>query len=110
MMHAIVVTRDLLDARPQLVHSVYEAFLKAKDFAAEGYRQARRLYQVSTMVPWMNALFERDRVLFDEDWWPYGMSANRTAIDTYLRYHFEQGLSARQWTAEEIFAPNLLDT
>jgi hypothetical protein len=62
------------------------------------------------MVPWMNTLFERNRELFADDWWPYGVSQNRTALDTYLRYHFEQGLSARQWTVEEIFAPGLLST
>ena len=45
-----------------------------------------------------------------EDWWPYGVAANRRTIDTYLRYFFEQGLSKRQWTCDEIFAPDLLDT
>jgi hypothetical protein len=37
-------------------------------------------------------------------------SANRAAIETYLRYHFEQGLSERQWTVEEVFAPDLPGT
>jgi 4,5-dihydroxyphthalate decarboxylase len=54
-----------------------------------------RLYAVHTMVPWMSALFERNRAEFGKDWWPYGLQANRTAIDTYLRYHYEQGLSKR---------------
>jgi 4,5-dihydroxyphthalate decarboxylase len=110
MMHTVVITRELLDARPELGHGVYRAFLRAKDVAAEQYRQARRLYEVTSMVPWMNTLFERNRELFADDWWPYGVSQNRTALDTYLRYHFEQSLSARQWTVEEIFAPGLLST
>jgi hypothetical protein len=33
-----------------------------------------------------------------EDWWPYGVEANRTAIDTFLRHHYEQGLSTRLLT------------
>ena len=37
-------------------------------------------------------------------------AANRTALDTFLRYHHEQGLSARRWTVEEIIAPELIDT
>jgi 4,5-dihydroxyphthalate decarboxylase len=45
-----------------------------------------------------------------EDWWPYGLAANRTAIDTFLRYHHQQGLSARRLTSEDIFVPALLDT
>lgn len=48
--------------------------------------------------------------LFPADWWPYGLEANRTTINTFLRYHFEQGLSARRLTCEELFAPELLDT
>jgi hypothetical protein len=44
-----------------------------------------------------------------EDWWPYGISANRTTLDTYLRHHYEQGLSTRRWKIDEVFAPELLD-
>ena len=108
MMHTVVVKRELLNANPDLADRIYRAFLNAKDVAAERYRQGRRLYEVHNMVPWMNVLFEENRGLFADDWFPYGMSANRTAIDTYLRYHHEQGLSPRRWTAEEIFATDLL--
>ncbi len=38
------------------------------------------------------------------------MAANRVAVDTYLRYHFEQGLSARRRTVDELFVPGLLGT
>jgi hypothetical protein len=41
------------------------------------------------MVPWMNALIERNGQEFPEDWWPYGISANRAALDAYPRYHHE---------------------
>jgi 4,5-dihydroxyphthalate decarboxylase len=38
------------------------------------------------------------------------MSANRAAIDAVLRYHHEQGLTERRFTAEDIVVPYLLDT
>lgn len=111
IMHAVVVRRDLLEGHPGLAQRIYRAFLAAKDIAAARYREGRRLYQVpSAMVPWLNALFEENRALLPDDWWPYGVSANRTAIDTYLRYHAEQGLSGHRRTVEEIFTPELLDT
>jgi hypothetical protein len=110
IMHTIVVRRDLLRNHPGLVHGVYRAFSQAKDAGAERYRQNRRLYEVQTMVPWMNALVERNGQEFPEDWWPYGIAANRTPLDTYLRYHYEQGLSTRRWRIEDVFAPELLDT
>ncbi|MFB9832560.1 hypothetical protein [Actinoallomurus acaciae] len=110
MMHTIAAPRELLDAHPGLATRVYEAFLRSKDIAADRYRQGRRLYEVQSMVPWTNALVEKNRELFPEDWFAYGISANHAAIDTYLRYHYEQGLSTRRWAVEEIFHPELLDT
>ncbi len=110
MMHTVVVPRELLAAEPGLARTVYQAFLEAKEVAAERYRQGRRLYEVHSMVPWTNALVDRNRELLTDDWWPYGLAANHAAIDTYLRYHYEQGLSSRRWTPEEIFAAEVLGT
>jgi 4,5-dihydroxyphthalate decarboxylase len=107
MMHTVVVRRELLDAQPDLASRVYQAFLTAKDVAAERYRHGRRLYEVHNMVPWMNALFDENRAMFADDWFPYGLSPNRSAIDTYLRYHHEQGLSPRRWAVDEVFATDL---
>jgi hypothetical protein len=110
IMHTIVLPRELVEAHPGLATAVYRAFLEAKDVGAEWFRRSRRLYEVHTMIPWMNALFEENRRLFPDDWWPYGVSANRATVDTFLRYHHEQGLSRRRWTVEEVFAPELLGT
>ena len=110
IMHAIVARRDLLRERPGLARDLYRTYSAAKDAAADRYRDRRRLYQVQTMVPWMNALVDRTLDQFGEDWWPYGIAANRTTLETYLRYHHEQGLSDRLWRIEEIFTPELLDT
>ncbi|WP_232066529.1 phosphate/phosphite/phosphonate ABC transporter substrate-binding protein [Mycobacterium parmense] len=110
MMHAVVIRRDSPAAEPEVARAVYRAFVAAKEAAAERYRQARRVYEVPSMVPWMNALFDRNLQQFGDDWWPYGLKANRFALGTNLRYQFEQGLVDRRWTPEEIFLPELLDT
>jgi hypothetical protein len=110
IMHTIVARRELLEADPGSARRVYAMFEAAKDAAAERYRRGRRLYQVQTMLPWANALVDETLDEFGEDWWPYGISANRATLDTYLRYHHEQGLSSRRWQIEEIFAPELLGT
>ena len=65
---------------------------------------------LATMIPWFNKLVEEVRDLLGDDWWPYGLEANRKAVDTFLRYYFEQGLSKRQLTCEDIFVPELLGT
>lgn len=110
MMHALAVPRPLLDAHPGLARAVYEGFFRAKEVAADRYRAGRRLFQATHMLPWTNALFEENDALFPRDWWPYGIAANRHALDTFLRYHFEQGLSTQRRTIEEVFAADLLGT
>jgi hypothetical protein len=65
---------------------------------------------MAIMVPWLTRLLEDDRALLGKDWWPYGINSNRTAIDTVLRYHYEQGLTTRRFSIEDIFVPYLLDT
>ena len=61
------------------------------------------------MMPWMNALVGRNADEFPEDWWPYGIAANRAALDTCLRYRRQQGLTSRQWGIEDVFAAESLD-
>lgn len=109
MMHTLVARRDLIARTPGLARQVYQAFDRAKDAAADRYRQSRRLYQVTSMLPWTNPLFEENRELMGEDWWPYGLAANRAALEMFLRFHHEQGLSSRRWAIEDIFAAELLD-
>ncbi|MEV0473110.1 4,5-dihydroxyphthalate decarboxylase [Streptomyces prunicolor] len=110
MMHTIAASRGLLASHPGLAQRLYQGFSEAKDAAAQSYRDMRRLYQVTTMVPWMNDLFEENQKLLPHDWWPYGVDSNRTALETYLRYHHEQGLSAVPRTVDELFVAELRNT
>ncbi|HET7197323.1 MAG TPA: ABC transporter substrate-binding protein, partial [Burkholderiales bacterium] len=61
------------------------------------------------MLPWLVAHVEEARAMLGEDWWPYGLAANRHVLDTFLRYHHEQGLSKRRRAPEEIFAAETLE-
>ena len=110
IMHTVVVKRELAAQHPDLVRAVYQGFCEAKDTARKQYEQGLIFNNLATMVPWFSQLIEDDRALLGDDWWPYGMAANRKAVDTFLRYHYEQGLSKRRLTCEDIFVPELLAT
>jgi 4,5-dihydroxyphthalate decarboxylase len=60
------------------------------------------------MAPWLTAHLEENRAVLGEDYWPYGLEPNRKTLDTFLRYHYEQGLSKRRLTPDELFAPETL--
>lgn len=58
----------------------------------------------------VSQLINDDRAVLGDDWWPYGIGANRKAIDAILRYHFEQGVTDRLFKIDDIFVPELLTT
>ena len=40
----------------------------------------------------------------------YGLEPNRHVLDTFLRYHHEQGLSKKRFAPEELFARETLES
>ena len=108
IMHAVAVRRELAEDDPALVRSVYKAFREAKRRTQETYVRGMTFNNMAVMLPWLQRLIEQDRDLLGQDWWPYGVEANRAAIEAQLRYHHEQGLTPRRFAIEEIFVPDLL--
>jgi 4,5-dihydroxyphthalate decarboxylase len=61
------------------------------------------------MLPWLTAHVEDARREMGEDWWAYGFDKNIKVLDTFTRYHHEQGLSPRKLDPRELFAPEALE-
>jgi hypothetical protein len=110
IMHTVVMPSELLAQRPGLAKTVYQSFCDAKDVAMEQYRKGLIFNNMNILIPCFSNLIYEDRRALGDDWWPYGIEANRKAVDVFLRYHFEQGLSKRRLTCEDIFVPELLET
>jgi hypothetical protein len=109
IMHTVVIRREIYETNRWLARALFEAFVAAKAAAEMPYVRGATFMHTAFMMPWMTSLYEENRVLLGNDWWPYGMTVNRKPIDTFLRYHHAQGLSKRRYTADEIFAPETLD-
>jgi len=105
IMHTVVIKREVYDANPWIAQALYKGFSHAKDIAMEGLRQTHVL---ANMLPWLVSHVEEARRELGEDWWPYGVEANRHVLETFLRHHHEQGLSKRRFAPEEIFARETL--
>lgn len=106
IMHTVVIRRDVYQAHPWVAQSLYKALQASKAKAMALYDQTAAL---PAMLPWLVAHAAEARSLMGEDWWPYGLEANRHVLDTFLRYHHEQGLSRRRLKPEEIFARETLE-
>jgi 4,5-dihydroxyphthalate decarboxylase len=106
-MHTVVIRRDVYAKNPWVAQSLAKAFTAAKAKAYELYAQTAAL---PAMLPWLVSHVEELRKEIGDDWWPYGLEPNRKALETFLRYHHEQGLSQRRFAPEELFARETLES
>jgi len=107
IMHTVAIRRDVYRANPWIAQSLLKAFVEAKRRVYENLYTTSAL---TTMLPWQIAEVEDVRQEMGEDWWAYGFDYNRHVLDTFLRYHHEQGLSKRRLRPEELFAPETLES
>ena len=107
IMHTVVIRRDVYEKHPWVAQSLYKAFVAAKNDAWEDLHEMAAL---KTMLPWLVQHVEDTERVMGRDFWPYGLEPNQHVLSTFLRYSFEQGLSKRQLTPREIFAPESLES
>jgi 4,5-dihydroxyphthalate decarboxylase len=107
IMHLLVLKREVYDRHRWVAMNLVRAFEEAKRRALERAFDANA---PTFPIPWSFANAERARRLVGDDPWPYGLEANRRTLETFLRYAYEQGACARHLAAEELFAPEALQT
>lgn len=106
IMHVIVMRREVYEANRWIAQSLTKALYAAQIMAYDDLAETAAL---KSMLPWLVAHVEEARREMGTDWWPYGLEPNRKALETFTRYHFEQGLSKRQLGLHELFAPESLE-
>ncbi|MBS0320069.1 MAG: ABC transporter substrate-binding protein [Proteobacteria bacterium] len=106
IMHTVVIRREVYEANRWIARSLYKAFVAAKARALEALNAT---FALATMLPWQVSAVEEAKSEMGADWWPYGVDANRNVLETFLRYHHEQGLSSRRLAVDELFAPETLE-
>jgi len=108
IMHTITLKRSVYEENPWMAMSLYKACLRSKNMVLEKLKQTggAPLYAI---LPWGGWEAERTKRIMGDDWWPYGIEKNRVTIDALCQYSFEQGLSERRMTVEELFAPETFD-
>src|SRR5438552_1782501 len=107
IMHVVVIRRDIYEKNPWVAQSLYKAFALAQ---REAYEDLRETAALKVMLPWLVWHTEETEKMLGRDFWPYGLEANVHNLATFLRYSYEQGLSKRQLTPKELFAPESLES
>lgn len=106
IMHAVAVRKSLLEENPWLAQAIFDAYSEAKQ---KEYNYMKKLGWVYESLPWYGQELEETHALMGENFWPYGIDLNKKSLETLFRYSYEQGLSSRELTIEEVFYPSSLE-
>jgi 4,5-dihydroxyphthalate decarboxylase len=106
IMHMIGIRKSLVEKHPWLPVNVYKALVEAKRLAMQDLNEVNMLL---ITLPWVVYEYNETRRVMGDDYWPYGVNENRAALEVFLRWHQEQGLSHRRVAVEELFAPSVQD-
>jgi 4,5-dihydroxyphthalate decarboxylase len=105
IMHLIVMRREVYERNRWVAVNLVKSFEEAK---------RRSFYRLSDItcshfpLPWIPARTTEAQQLFGDDIWPYGLEPNRTTLEAFLQFGYEQGVCHRLLTPEELFVPETL--
>jgi len=103
--HMIVMSSKLDREHPELAGRFYAAFEEAKRLAYDDTLSDRGGFSV---VYLRERLKEQMQTWGDP--WQYGIKANKTTIDAFIRFNLEQGMIRSKPSYENIFASGTLNT
>jgi 4,5-dihydroxyphthalate decarboxylase len=106
IMHVVAIRTDVLNENPWLAKAVFEMYSKAKQKA---YTKLESTTVMRVTLPWIVQDYSDTRKLMGNNYWKYGIEANRKELESIMRYVHEQGLTKRRMKFEEMFHPLTLE-
>ena len=103
IMHVTGIRRELVEKHPWLPAAVFKAFRESKAKCLEALEDTAA---TKVTLPFVEEQLRAAREFMGDDFWSYGLGANRKVLETFLRHHHAQGLSSRLVAPEELFHPS----
>ena len=107
IMHCVVLRRDWHQKAPWLLHGIYETLLKAREKTMAALSNSQAYF---AMIPMLPAFMDETIRVFGKAFWPYGVAPNRRTLEKLVSYAFQQGLTPRPLSIEELFDESVLDS
>jgi len=101
--HTVVVKDDLLAAHPGLAADLFDAFVRAKRIYVDRLRSGV-IAEPTAADKTFASVME-----ISGDPLPYGIAPNRREIEAVIQYSVEQGILAKPFAVEDVFAKGTLD-
>ncbi len=105
IMHVLTLKTEILDRYPWAAMNLNLAFDAVKN---NSLQRALDPGHSIFPIPWGFHDAQAARHRFGEDFWPYGLEANRATLEAFVQFAFDQGVAHRKVTAEELFPDSLL--
>ena len=106
IMHTLGIRRTLVEKHSWLAVAIYKAFERSKAIALTKLSDTSA---TKVTLPFVEEQLGAARRLMGEDFWSYGLEANRHVLDVFLRRHHAEGLSSHLLSPEELFHPSALE-
>jgi 4,5-dihydroxyphthalate decarboxylase len=106
IMHTVAIKKSLAEQNPWLIEAAFNAYSQSKKMAFE---YMAKIAWAKESLPWFGQEFAETRELMGDNYYSYGIKPNRKTLEALFRYSYEQGLSSRELTIEELFEPASLE-
>lgn len=106
IMHAVAIRNDVIERNPGLPKALFDAYSQAKQLACDSLR---KMGWINISLPWVAQEVEETRKAMGDNYWPYGITCNKKALNALFQYSHEQGLSKKLLTVEDLFHPSTLE-
>ncbi len=106
IMHIVGVRKEIVAEHGYLPAALLKAFSRSKAAALEALSDTAA---TKVTLPFLEERLEATRQLMGDDFWSYGVDANRHVLENFLEHHHRQGLSRRRIAVEELFHPSTME-
>jgi 4,5-dihydroxyphthalate decarboxylase len=100
IMHVVAFRRAVFERYPWVAMNLFKAFEQAKQRSLE---RMQDLTASRIPVPWAAAIAGEWSKNFGDDPFPYGLEANRKTLDAFCRFAYDQGVTAKRLTPDDLF-------
>lgn len=106
IMHAVAIQKAAVKKHPWLPKAVFNAYVEAKKIQ---FTYMQKLGWAYESLPWFPQEFAETKAIMGNNYWPYGIKANRKTLEALFQYSYEQGLAKQKLTIEELFESSTLN-
>ncbi|MCY1166522.1 hypothetical protein D9M73_64630 [compost metagenome] len=107
IMHVVGIRKELAAQHPWLPGAVFKAFTQSK---AAALALLSDTSATKVTLPFVEEQLKAARETMGDDYWSYGVAPALKTLETFVRHHHSQGLSARLMSVDELFHPATYET